>query len=72
MQESDLVLLRPPTTHAHLEQALEAMLACARVLPPSDVDFFITRRLFNQVIMASPLHPCSLHPPSRADLRAQP
>lgn len=41
-------LWQPVETHAELESLLEALLACAWVLPAQEVEDFVTRRLFNK------------------------
>ena len=48
-QPEGTLLLRPPSTHAQLALVLEALLASASALPAHELEFFIVRRLFNQV-----------------------
>ena len=42
-------MLQPVETHAELEVLLNALVACAAVLPANEVEDFVTRRLFNKV-----------------------
>ena len=52
-------LWQPVETHAELEALLEALLACAWVLPAQEVEDFVTRRLFNKArLPCTSIQPC--------------